>query len=409
MGEASAVRVQTVVIGGGQAGLSVGYHLRTSGLPFLILESHGRIGDSWRERWDTLRLFTPARFDGLDGMPFPAAPDAFPTKDEMAAYLEVYASRFELPVRTGVKVERLSRRGDRFLVEALGGERFEAENVVVAMATYQRPRLPACAADLDPGVLQLHSSAYRNLAQLRPGGVLVVGAGNSGAELALECARGGHPTWLSGRNVGQLPFRIGGRVSRLFLARLVLRGIFHRLLTLDTPLGRKARPVVISRGGPLIRVKWEDLAALGVERVPRLAGVRDGHPELEGGRVLPVANVIWCTGFHPGFSWIDLPIFDPDGEPRQRRGAVPEAPGLYFVGLHFLYAMSSTMIHGVGRDAEHVARTIEARVRAAADAGEDVTERRPGPTGAAPRAAPARAAMPPRAGPGQPGPETRRA
>ena len=409
MGEASAVRVQTVVIGGGQAGLSVGYHLRTSGLPFLILESHGRIGDSWRERWDTLRLFTPARFDGLDGMPFPAAPDAFPTKDEMAAYLEVYASRFELPVRTGVKVERLSRRGDRFLVEALGGERFEAENVVVAMATYQRPRLPACAADLDPGVLQLHSSAYRNLAQLRPGGVLVVGAGNSGAELALECARGGHPTWLSGRNVGQLPFRIGGRASRLFLARLVLRGIFHRLLTLDTPLGRKARPVVISRGGPLIRVKWEDLAALGVERVPRLAGVRDGHPELEGGRVLPVANVIWCTGFHPGFSWIDLPIFDPDGEPRQRRGAVPEAPGLYFVGLHFLYAMSSTMIHGVGRDAEHVARTIEARVRAAADAGEDVTERRPGPTGAAPRAAPARAAMPPRAGPGQPGPETRRA
>ena len=409
MGEASAVRVQTVVIGGGQAGLSVGYHLRTSGLPFLILESHGRIGDSWRERWDTLRLFTPARFDGLDGMPFPAAPDAFPTKDEMAAYLEVYASRFELPVRTGVKVERLSRRGDRFLVEALGGERFEAENVVVAMATYQRPRLPACAADLDPGVLQLHSSAYRNLAQLRPGGVLVVGAGNSGAELALECARGGHPTWLSGRNVGQLPFRIGGRVSRLFLARLVLRGIFHRLLTLDTPLGRKARPVVISRGGPLIRVKWEDLAALGVERVPRLAGLRDGHPELEGGRVLPVANVIWCTGFNPGFSWIDLPIFDPDGEPRQRRGAVPEAPGLYFVGLHFLYAMSSTMIHGVGRDAEHVARTIEARVRAAADAGEDVTERRPGPTGAAPRAAPARAAMPPRAGPGQPGPETRRA
>jgi putative flavoprotein involved in K+ transport len=239
--------------------------------------------------------------------------------------------------------------------------------------------------------------------------VLVVGAGNSGAELALECARGGHPTWLSGRNVGQLPFRIGGRVSRLFLARLVLRGIFHRLLTLDTPLGRKARPVVISRGGPLIRVKWEDLAALGVERVPRLAGVRDGHPELEGGRVLPVANVIWCTGFHPGFSWIDLPIFDPDGEPRQRRGAVPEAPGLHFVGLHFLYAMSSTMIHGVGRDAEHVARAVEARVRAAEGAGEDVTERRPAPPAAAPPAPPARAAMPPRAGPGRPDPETRRA
>lgn len=407
MSGTNAVRVQTLVVGAGQAGLSVGYHLRRSGLPFLILEAHGRIGDSWRRRWDTLRLFTPAKFDGLAGMPFPAAPDAFPTKDEMAAYLETYAARFELPVRTNVKVERLSRQGDRFLLEA-GDERFEAENVVVAMATFQRPRVPACAAELDPGVLQVHSSEYRNLAQLREGGVLVVGAGNSGAEIALESARGGHPTWLSGRSVGQIPFRIGGRAARLFLARLVLRGVFHRVLTTDTPIGRRARPALVSRGGPLIRVKSEDLAALGVERVPRLAGVRGGEPVLEGGRVLPVANVIWCTGFHPGFSWIDLPVFGPDGEPRQRRGVVADEPGLYFVGLHFLYAMSSTMIHGVGRDAEHVARAVAARVGAPAEERREATGRRPAPPSAARRAAPAPAAMPRRGDREPPGRGTQR-
>ncbi len=369
-------RVHTLVVGGGQAGLSIGYHLRRRGLPFVILEGNPRIGDSWRTRWDSLRLFTPARFDGLAGMPFPAPASSFPTKDEMAAYLETYAARFELPVRTGVKVERLWRRGERYVLEA-GDERFEAENVVVAMATYQRRRLPAFAKEIDPGVVQLHSSEYRNPAQLREGGVLVVGAGNSGAEIALEVARGGHPTWMSGRDVGQVPFRIAGLAARLLLLRLVLRVLFHRVLTVDTPIGRKVRPKVVSRGGPRIRVKSADLAAAGVERVPRVAGVRDGLPVLEGDRVLPVANVIWCTGFHPGFSWIDLPIFGPDGEPVHDRGVVAGEPGLYFVGLHFLYALSSTMIHGVGRDAEHISRTIAVRARAPRTA----EERRPAEVG----------------------------
>lgn len=349
MKQTRAERIQTLVVGAGQAGLSVGYHLRRRGLPFAILEGNPRIGDSWRARWDSLRLFTPARFDGLAGMPFPAPADSFPTKDEMAAYLEAYAARFELPVRTGVRVERLSRRDGRYLIEA-GGERIEAENLVVAMATYQRRRVPAFAKDLDGDIVQMHSSEYRNLAQLREGGVLVVGAGNSGAEIALEVARAGHPTWLAGRDVGQIPFRIGGLAARLLLARLVLRVVFHRVLTTDTPMGRKVRPKVVSQGGPLIRVKSADLSASRVERVRRVAGVRDGLPLLEGDRVLPVANVIWCTGFHPGFSWIDLPIFGPDGEAMHDRGVVASEPGLYFVGLHFLYALSSTMIHGVGRD-----------------------------------------------------------
>ena len=181
-------RVQTLVIGGGQAGLSTGYHLRRRGLPFVILDANQRIGDAWRNRWDSLRLFTPARFDGLDGMPFPAPAHSFPTKDEMADYLASYARRFDLPVRTGVRVDRLSRQGNRYVVTA-GQRRFEAEQVVVAMARYQTSRVPRWAWELDPYIVQLHSSAYRNPKQLREGGVLLVGGGNSGAELAVEIAR----------------------------------------------------------------------------------------------------------------------------------------------------------------------------------------------------------------------------
>jgi len=353
-------RVQTVVIGGGQAGLSVGYHLAQRGIDFVILESHQRVGDSWRQRWDSLRLFTPARFDGLVGMPFPAPPNSFPTKNEMADYLEAYAAHFNLPVHTGVTVDRLSRRDDVYTVSA-GHLQFEAEHVVVAMSDYQRCRLPSFAGELDPAIVQIHSADYRNLSQLRPGGVLVVGAGNSGADIALEAARGGHRTWMSGRDVGNIPFRIEGLASRLLLARLVLRGVFHRVLTVNTPMGRVLQRKMLSMGGPLIRVRPKDFATAGVERVARTVGVRNGLPMLEDQRVLDVANVVWCTGFHPGFSWIDLPIFGTNRRPIHERGVVVSEPGLYFVGLLFLYAASSVMIHGVGRDAQHIAETIRTR------------------------------------------------
>jgi putative flavoprotein involved in K+ transport len=369
-------RVQVVVIGAGQAGLSVGYHLAQRGIQFVILEARERIGDSWRERWDSLRLFTTGRLDGLDGMPFPAPGHRFPTKDEMAAYLEAYAIRFRLPVRTGVRVTGLTRRGDRYLVSA-GDLRFEADHVVVAMATYQEPRIPAFAAELAPEIRQLHSREYRRPGQLQPGGVLVVGAGNSGAEIALEAVRTGHETWLSGRDTGKVPFRIDTVLSRYVLQPLLLRVIFHRLLTVDTPMGRKARPKIISSGGPLIRTKPKDLIAAGVRRVPRTAGIKDGRPVLEDGTVLDVTNVVWCTGFHPGFSWIDLPVLDEHGEPKHERGLLPQEPGLSFVGLHFLYSMSSTMIHGVGRDAERIAEAVEQRLMARA------RQRQPTPVAAA--------------------------
>jgi putative flavoprotein involved in K+ transport len=296
-------------------------------------------------------------------MTFPAPPDYFPTKDEMADFLERYARTFQLPVRSHMRVERVSRQGDGYLVVA-GDRRFETQNVIVAMANYQRPRVPPFAGELKAGIVQLHSFEYRNPSQLREGGVLVVGAGNSGAEIALEAART-HQTWMSGRDVGHVPFRIDGLAARLLLTRLVLRVIFHRILTVATPLGRAARLKVLHAGGPLVRTKPKDLTAAGVTRVARVVGVRDGLPLLDDGRVLEVANVVWCTGFFPGFSWLDLPVFGANGEPAHESGIVVSHPGLYFVGLHFLHAFSSTMIHGVGRDAERVATHVAARAATA--------------------------------------------
>ena len=360
-------RVNTVVIGAGQAGLSTGYHLARRGVRFVILDANDRVGDVWRRRWDSLRLFTPARYAGLDGLPFPAPPFSFPTKNEMADYLEAYARRFALPVRSGMRVVRLSRLGDRFLVVA-GTTRFEADNVVVAMAQYQERRVPPFAGELDSTTAQLHSIEYRNPAQLQTGDVLIAGAGNSGAEIALEAARSGHRTWLAGPHTGQVPFRIDGRVARLGLYRLVLRVLFHRVLSIATPIGRKIRPKVLRRAAPLIRTRSKNLAAAGIVRVPRVVGVRNGLPLLEDGRVLNVANVVWCTGFDPGFSWIDLPVFDSTGQPRHEAGIVAGEPGLYFVGLHFQYAFSSDMIHGVGRDAARVSEAVAARAPASSRA-----------------------------------------
>jgi putative flavoprotein involved in K+ transport len=355
-------RVDVVVIGGGQAGLSVGYYLARHGVAHVILEAHPRIGDTWRRRWDSLRLFSPAKYDGLPGMAFPAPAHSFPTKDEMGDYLESYAAHFTLPVRTGVGVDRVWHDGSKYVVDA-GERRFEAPHVVVAMATYQKPRVPEFAPALDPVIVQMHSSEYRNPGQLQPGGVLLAGAGNSGADIAMDVVRS-HPTWLAGRHPGHVPFRLNSFAARVILP-VLFRVVFHRVLTVDTPMGRRARPGAITKGAPLIRVKPADLAASGVRRAPRVTGVTDGRPMLADGRVLDVANVIWCTGFHAGLSWIDLPVHAADGEPIHERGIVPGQPGLYFVGQHFLYAFSSSMIHGVARDAERIATTIAGRLKVA--------------------------------------------
>ncbi|HEY7525133.1 MAG TPA: NAD(P)-binding domain-containing protein [Candidatus Limnocylindrales bacterium] len=353
-GQQAGERYDTVVIGGGQAGLAVGHHLARARRSFVILDAQRRVGDAWRSRWDGLRLFTAARYDGLPGMPFPAPPDAFPTKDEAADYLETYAAEMRLPVETGIRVDGVwpSERGDGFRIAA-GGDHLAAARVVVATGAYSRPRVPAFATELDPEIRQLHSSEYRNASQLRDGPVLVVGASNSGAEVAMTTA-GGHRTVLSGPDKGTMPVRPESRLARVF--DIGFWFFINHVATLDNPLGRKALPMVRDHGGPLERVWPADLEAAGVERITqRMVGVRDGRPVLADGRVLDVANVIWCTGFRPDFGWIRHPdVVDADGWPLHVRGISTTVPGLAFVGLPFLHSAASALLGGVGRDARHV-------------------------------------------------------
>ena len=342
----------TVVIGGSQAGLAVGYFLKKRGLPFVILDENERIGDAWRKRWDSLRLVTPARYSGLPGMPCPGLPWAYPSKDEIADYLQAYAREFEFPVRTGVTVDRLSKAEDRFKVTC-GEHTLFAENVVVATGAFNNPRVPSFARELDERIVQLHSKQYRNASQIQNGAVLVVGAGNSGAEIAIELAPR-HQTWLSGPDTGQEPARGAG--SHLDHLVTPLMWFVATRLTVKTALGRKLRDHFIDppRGVPLGRVRRKDFAPAGIERVPRVTGVRNGFPVLENGRVLEVSNVIWCTGYAPNYDWIDLSLPTHNGVPIHDRGIVESCPGLYFIGLLFLYSLSSALVGGVGRDAEHV-------------------------------------------------------
>jgi putative flavoprotein involved in K+ transport len=357
--------VETLVIGGSQAGLAVGYHLRRRGLSFVIVDANERIGDAWRSRWDSLRLFTPARYDALPGMPFPGRPSVYPTKDQVADYLQAYAREFELPVRTGVAVDRLTAFDDHFEASC-GDDVLSAKNVVVATGAFNQPRVPPFAADLDKTIVQLHSSRYRNPAQLRQGPVVVVGAGNSGAEIAVELASR-HRTWLSGPDTGQEPTRAGSIPDRVFTPIIWLMAT---RLTVNTAMGRKLRDHFIDppRGIPLGRLRRKDIIAAGVERVGRTTGVQDGYPLIDDGRVLETANVIWCTGYTPDFSWIDVPFPTRHKFPLQSRGVVESVPGLYFMGLMFLHSLSSALLGGVGRDAKYIADHIASKRRLTANA-----------------------------------------
>lgn len=355
-----------IVVGGGQAGLAIGYYLARRGCRFIILDARDRIGDIWRSRWDSLRLFTPARYDGLPGMRFPAEPHTFPTRDQMADYLESYADHMRLPVRTGVKVDGIwpaSEGGEGYVVTA-GNQRFTAMQVVVATGAQEGPYTPVFASDLDPGIRQFHSSEYRNPTQFQNGDVLVVGAGNSGAEVAIEAARE-HRTILAGRHPGEVPFRIDGRLARVLIPGLWFA--WNYVLTLEAPVGRKVGSKIRSgHAGPLVRVKPSDLEAADVERISaRVTGVRDGMPVLDDGSLLDVTNVVWCTGFRNSFDWIHLPIVREGGYPSHTRGAASGIPGLYFIGLPFLHGFSSMLVGGVGRDAAHVAERIAARLTVA--------------------------------------------
>ena len=352
-------RYDTVIIGGGQAGLAAGYYLQRQGRDFVILDGGIRVGESWRMRWDSLHLFTPAGLNGLPGMPFPAPARHYPTKDEMADYLEDYVARIDLPVRLGLSVAELTGEGEWYVLSTSTG-RLEARHVVVATGAYRTPRVPDFACQLDPAITQLHSVAYRNPSQLRDGPVLIVGAGNSGAEIALDVVST-HPVWLSGRDPGHIPAGYTTSDRSHWVARLIV-GLATRL-TADTWPGRwvLSRAWAFTGGHPVVRVQRDELLAAGVQCVPRVAGVRTGQPLLADGRALEVANVIWCTGFVRDYDWIRLPIIDENGVPRHHRGVVLSEPGLYFLGLPFQSSVLSGIVASAGPDAKYIAGQLARR------------------------------------------------
>jgi len=353
-------RHETVIIGAGQAGMAAGHHLAKRGIDFVILEANPRIGDNWRSRWDSLRLYSPARYDSLPGLPFPGPRSHYPSGNEMADYLETYAAHEELPIRTGVGVRGVrATDGGGYAIETTDGS-LEASQVVVATGAFQHPHVPQFASELDPGIRQLHSSQYRTPAQLADGPVLVVGVSHSGADVAHESARSGHRTFLSGKLHGQLPFSVDSRRGRI--AWPIMKFVAWNVLTLRTPIGRKMAPEIRKGGAPLLRIRRQELLQAGVEmHGARTVGVQNGKPMLADGQVLDVATVVWCTGFRPDFRWVEPATIGEDGWPIENRGVVPTSPGLYFLGIPFQFGFTSMLVVGAGRDAAYVADRIAAR------------------------------------------------
>ena len=355
----SSRHYETVIIGGGQAGLATAWHLTHQNMPCVILDENERVGASWRKRWKSLRLFTTGRYDNLPGMPYPGPPGSHPGKDDIADYLEAYARRFEFPVRTGVKVLGIKAEGDHYIIETRN-EMISAQNIVVATGPFHHPGIPEFAKDLNPQITQFHSSEYQRPSDIQEGPVLVVGAGQSGAEIALDLAPD-HKVWLSGRDVGEEPAFDESFKGRIINTIMVFAAT--KVLNVANPLGRMMRKHFFypSRGIPRAGGTKKRLIKAGVEWVPRTNGTINGCPRLEDGRLLKVNNVIWCTGFVTDYSWIKLPVFNEFGYPFHKRGVVQGQAGLYFIGMPFQRTLSSSLLLGVGKDAGYIAKHIASR------------------------------------------------
>lgn len=343
-------RVNSVVIGAGQSGLAAAYYLKKNNLDFIIIDEGIKVGDSWRLRWDSLRLFTPSQHDSLPGLPFPAVKGSLPTKEEMADYLAAYQIKFSLPVQLKTKVIELNKNSKGYEIVTTNGK-IHTENVIVATGTNPNAYIPAFASDLDKNIVQIHSSKYKNPQSFPALNTLVVGAGTSGVEIAIELSKS-RPTMISGRGTPHIPdlvFRFAGKLYWWFA---------HNILTKRTPVGRKVRPKIITGGAPLISVSMKNVKEAGVEQLPRLKGVQQGQPLLDDGRILSVASIIWATGYKPDFSWIKLNVTDNTGWPMTDRGICGKFKGLYFVGMIFQFSLTSGLVGGVGRDAAFVVNHI---------------------------------------------------
>ena len=341
-------RVEVAVVGAGQAGMALGYFVARQSRRFVILEAGASVATAWRERWDSLLLFTPRRYDSLPGLAFPGDPDGYPTRDEVIAYLEQYAARFELPIELGSRVRTLTKEEGTFVLD-LGDRRIEAEQVVVATGPFQAPRVPALADDLASEVFQTHSTGYRKPGDVPEGTVLVVGGGNTGYQIAKELSASHEVKLAIGSRQTPLPQRLLGRDLFWWLTKL---GLLEK--TVDSRLGRRAR-----HRDTLIGSSPRELRRHGIELKPRVVGVSGRTVSFADESRLDVDAVIWATGYRPDYSWIELPIADEAGAARHRRG-VTDIPGLYFLGLSWQHTRGSALLGWVEDDAAFVAEQIAA-------------------------------------------------
>ena len=346
-----SARRDVVVVGGGQAGLAIGHFLAEQGRDFVILEAASEPAATWRERWDSLVLFTPVRNDSLPGKPFPGDPDHYPTRDEVVAYLEDYA--LDLPVELNSRVTAVRQTGDGYVIEVDGRRRHEADQVVVATGPFQVPAIPEVANRLDPDVVQLHSTEYRSPDALPVGTTLVVGGGNTGFQIAEELAGSRDVHLAIGSRQTPLPQRILGRDLFRYLEAL---GLMRK--SVETRIGSRMqhRETLIGSSPRGIRRRGVRVHSRAVDAAGREVTFSDGEQ-------LPVDAVVWATGFRVDHSWIDAPVFDESGRAQHRRG-VTDAPGLYFLGLQWQYTRGSALLGWVKEDARHIAEQIAAHQRA---------------------------------------------
>jgi putative flavoprotein involved in K+ transport len=342
------MRYDVAVVGAGQAGLAIGHALAEQGKRFVILEAADSVGSAWRDRWDSLVLFTPRRYDALPGLAFRGDPDGHPTRDEVASYLERYAGHFELPVELSTPVRSLSKDADGFALDA-AGRAIRADAVVVATGPFQTPIVPAFAGLLAADVFQTHSVAYRRPADLPEGRVLVVGGGNTGFQIAKELAGSREVHLAIGSRQTPLPQRLLGRDLFWWLTKL---GLLSK--TVESRVGRRARG-----RDTLIGSSRRDLKRHGVTVRPRAVGADGRSVRFGDGTELEVDAVIWATGYRPDHSWIDLPINGHDGRLRHRRG-VSDVPGLYFLGLSWQHTRGSALLGFVAEDAAFIAGRLDA-------------------------------------------------